>query len=511
MPKAPARLTRKQLDAQSQEYEKFKEAWVRYEHFYLGGEDLRRHVTLYLMKRQKEPPEVFLERATRASYRNYLGTIIDWYGAALFRQAPQIQTPSDEFYAEFLADADLCGCSFVEYLRQAFLSALIHRCHWTLVDFPRIEAPAATRAEEDAAGKSRAYVVGYTALDVLDCEYEPAGELLWAKVKRQRIYRQNPFDGEQMAEDCWTIYDREGYAEYRATHKAAAKGDESELVELAAEGPHALSAAKRVPLIGLHLPPGLWLANRAGLPAVEHFNRHNALNWAEHMALFAMPIIFSEREFSQVVGESYYIQLGPNDKFDWTEPRGNTFELARKSLEDNKDEIYRVCYLMTQAGGREARNVGQSGVSKQQDYRVVTEILKAYGEILKDFGARLLGAVAQARQDAGETQITGLDNFDLNELSNEIQYGIELDVMVGASSPTFQRTLRKRLAHKYLDDEPSEVKQKIAKEIDAAPMRIAQNLPEELSARPAARLKALEQDQTGGANARGQETGRKQA
>ena len=49
------------------------------------------------------------------------------------------------------------------------------------------------------------------------------------------------------------------------------------------------------------------------------------------MGLFAMPVVYSEREWKQIVGESYYIQLGPKDRFGWTEPEGHVYQIARRT------------------------------------------------------------------------------------------------------------------------------------------------------------------------------------
>ena len=49
-----------------------------------------------------------------------------------------------------------------------------------------------------------------------------------------------------------------------------------------------------------------------------NFNKSNALSWALSMGLYAMPVIYSDRKWGQIVGDSYYIQLGPDDKFGWT-------------------------------------------------------------------------------------------------------------------------------------------------------------------------------------------------
>ena len=54
----------------------------------LGGEQLRLHAQDYLVRRQREPGDVYAERLSRVFYENYIGSIVDWYAATLFRQEP---------------------------------------------------------------------------------------------------------------------------------------------------------------------------------------------------------------------------------------------------------------------------------------------------------------------------------------------------------------------------------------------------------------------------------------
>ena len=139
----------------------------------------------------------------------------------------------------------------------------------------------------------------------------------------------------------------------------------------------------KCPLFELRVSDGLWLMNKASMLQLEHFNKSNALSWALTMGLFATPVVYSDREWNQIVGESYYIQLGPDDRFGWTEPEGHVYQIAADNLERLKDEIYRVCYQMNQAGGSQVATV-QSGLSKQRDFGVTQEILKAYGDLVKE-------------------------------------------------------------------------------------------------------------------------------
>src|SRR5204863_7354635 len=182
----------------------------------------------------------------------------------------------------------------------------------------------------------------------------------------------------------------------RKNYQIFRKAGESHAIELSDEGRHGLAMLRRVPVFEMKVTEGLWLMNKSALLQLEHFNKSNALSWALTMGLFAMPVIYSDREWQQVVGESYYIQLGKDDKFGWTEPEGKVYQIAADNLVRLKDEIYRVCYLPGQAG---ASDVRQSGLSKQRDFGITQEVLRAYGDAVKESMKQVLWAIAAARQD----------------------------------------------------------------------------------------------------------------
>jgi hypothetical protein len=462
------------LDREHPDYAARKQMWQRYADLYSGGEAIRVNAQFYLPKRQKEPAEVYYERLSRVFYENYVGSIIDWYAATLLRTEPlisvgQSDAPSEAFYNTFLDDCDQAGTDFVEFFRKAFLQALIYQQSFVLVDFPRVEAPGGSgfqsRAEEDAAGKSRAYLVNYTPLDIMNYKHDSNGSLEWIVIRTKERF-QASFDSPVETErTTWTYFDRKEYRKYQLDRSPDKPPRALSDVPLVESGPHALCEASRVPVIPITVSNGLWLANKAALLQLEHFNKSNALAWALHMGLFAMPVIYSERDWHQVVGESYYIQLGPQDRFGWTEPEGKVYGIAQNNLDRLKDEIYRVCYLMVQAGGNEARNLGQSGASKQRDYSITQEVLRAYGDMLKDAMKNTLRLVASARKDDIEIDVRGLDQFDIADLSNELQNAQQLLQIVN-NSPTFHREIQKRLALKMLDDSSPALKNQIVKEIE---------------------------------------------
>ncbi|HYW41648.1 MAG TPA: hypothetical protein VE959_02250 [Bryobacteraceae bacterium] len=450
------------INREHPEYIARKAMWRQYKDLYAGGERFRVNANDYLVRRLKEPGEVYLERLSRVFYENYVGSIIDWYAATLMRREPVMLFESSDiaaksFFSQFTGDCDLKGTTLSEFLRQQFVETLVCGSSYIVVDFPR-GAPALTRAEEDASGRSRAYLVDYSADEVINWNYSPAGGLEWAVIRTSCLQQSQVTDAKWERETRWIYYDRENFQLFR-------KAGEGSTIDLIDEGPHGLAALRRVPLFRMRLTEGLWLMNKAALLQLEHFNKSNALAWALTMGLFAMPVVYSDKEWKQVVGEAYYIQLGSADKFGWTEPEGKVYQIAADNLVRLKDEIYRVCYLMNQAGTPSAGDLKQSGLSKQRDFSITQEVLRAYGDLVKDTLKQILWAIAAARQDEIGIDVSGVDEFDIGDFGNELDDAKKL-LELGIESETLKKQVHKKLALKYLCDARQEIKNQVAEEIE---------------------------------------------
>ncbi len=415
------------------------------------------------MRRNKEPGEVYQERLSRVFYENYIGSIVDWYAATLMRREPMLQFAGNDsgaksFYSQFSDDCDLKGTNLHEFFRQRFTETLVCGRSYVVVDFPRASGPALNRAEEDASGRSRAYLTDYSADEVINWNYDPANGLDWVVIRTSCLQQSKVTDAKWEKETRWIYYDRENFQVFRK----AGEGQEIELID---EGRHGLAGLGRVPVFEMKVSEGLWLVNKGAPLQVEHFSQSNALSWALTMGLFAMPVIHSKREWSQIVGESYYIQLGPNDRFGWTEPEGKVYQIAADNLVRLKDEIYRVCYLMDQAEDPSGASYRASAASKQRDFSVTQEVLRAYGDAVKDSMKQVLKAIAEARQDGVSIDVLGMDEFDIGDFSNELDDAKKL-LDLGIASETLKKQIFKKLAFKYLCDARQEIKTQVAEEID---------------------------------------------
>jgi hypothetical protein len=458
----PGRKIMLTINREHPEYIVRKAMWKQYRDLYAGGEQMRANSSDYLVRRHKEPGPVYQERLSRMFYENYIGSIVDWYAATLIRREPSLvfqgsDTAAREFYNLLSCDCDLKGTRISEYFRQRFVQMLVCGSSYIVVDFPRMNGAALNRADEDASGRSRAYLVDYSPEEVINWNYDSNGGLDWIVIRTSCLQQSKVTDAKWERETRWIYYDRENFQIYR-------KSGDDKPVELLDEGLHGLASLRRVPVFQMKVSDGLWLMNKAALLQLEHFNKSNALSWALTMGLFATPVVYSDKQWNQIVGESYYIQLGQSDRFGWTEPEGKVYQIAADNLVRLKDEIYRVCYLMNQAGspGSETR---VSGISKQRDFSVTQEILRAYGDVVKDTMKQVLDSVAAARQDGISIEVTGLDEFDIDDFSTELDDAKKL-LELNIGSKTLKKQLFKNLAFKYLADARQEVKNRVAEEIE---------------------------------------------
>lgn len=452
-----------EIDREHPEYIQRKAMWQCYRDLYAGGQQLKLNAGDYLTRRQKEPLDVYGERVQRAFYENYIGSIIDWYAATLFRREPVLLFSGESkaaraFLTNFCDDCDLKGTSLTDFFRKSFINALVGGASHILIDFPRGEKVPVNRAEEDAAGLSRAYLLEYTAEELINWSNDEHGQYEWVVLRRKQRRQPNVERAEIVEETYWYYFDKTQYRVYRREQH----GNETS-VELISEGLHALAKVNRVPLLTMRVSDGLWLMNKAGTLQLEHFNKSNALSWAITMGLFAMPVVYSERAWNQIVGESYYIQLGPQDRFGWTEPEGRVYQIAADNLERLRSEIYRVCYL-SQAAGEGMGSHPESGLAKLRDFAITQEVLRSYGDTVKDTMRRMLDAVCAAREDAVVVSVSGLDEFDIGDFATELADAQTL-LGLGIESPTLKQQIFQKLAFKYLCDVRQDVKEQIADEI----------------------------------------------
>src|ERR1041385_5399248 len=229
------------IDHEHPEFRSKREMWGQYRDLYAGGERFAGNASSYLVRRQKEPGDVYAERLSRCFYENYLGSIVDWYTATLFRREPRLtfegkNDAGKRFFSQFADDCDLKGTSLTEFFRGQFVDALVCGKSYILIDFPRFASPLETRAEEDNCGASRAYLVGYGADELINWSYDEHGHFQWVVLRTHSLKKDRIEDSRWSKVTRWVYYDKENYRVFEQTEE----GEENGRAQMVAEGRHGL-------------------------------------------------------------------------------------------------------------------------------------------------------------------------------------------------------------------------------------------------------------------------------
>ncbi len=141
------------IDREHPEYVARKRTWKKYRDLYVGGEQLQINAQDYLIRRQREPGDVYAERLSRVFYENYIGSIVDWYSSTLFRREPVLAFEGNNdsgkaFFSALVEDADRRGTHFNDFFRRVFTESMITGGGYVLVDFPKVAGESLARAEK---------------------------------------------------------------------------------------------------------------------------------------------------------------------------------------------------------------------------------------------------------------------------------------------------------------------------------------------------------------------------
>ena len=147
----------------------------------------------------------------------------------------------------FTEDCDLKGTNISEFFRRQFVEALVCGKSYVLIDFPRLNEPVGTRAEEDERGASRAYLVSYAADELINWSYDDYGQYQWVVLRTQSLRKDKLEDAGWWKQTRWVYYDKEKYRIYEQVEEGSKQGR----VEVVAEGRHGLAKQLRVPLVEL--------------------------------------------------------------------------------------------------------------------------------------------------------------------------------------------------------------------------------------------------------------------
>jgi hypothetical protein len=442
---------------------------------YAGGKKFRERIKRFLLPNEMEPAATYELRCREASYRSYVGPIVDYFAAFLLSSGfvPRAKddtgavVEADEAYARFDANCDGNGGDLDGFLRGRATDALVSRRAWWRLEKPSDGGkPAADRAEFDARRLGDVVVRDLDPLEVLDWSFDEAGELEWVTTYTCTRAKRDPRAPQTKTRHEWRIYDTmtvDVYAVELAPNERCPDD-----VPLDTSAPHGFT---RVPIVCFDVDEAFWVLNRLSQPQLEHFRLSAGLGWAIRRTCYAMPVFSLEAgedgEYKPPsMGAGYYLIIGANDKMTWAAPPTEVFEIVREEISSQKDEVYRMVHQMALGVENNAASVGRSGESKLADAEAIRVILTSLGSLLRCAIEKTYALVSDARGDTHAWGVEGLDVYDDIDAAPLIQ-AIESATAIDIPSETFQREVKTRAALALVASAEQATKDTIREEIAA--------------------------------------------
>ena len=175
-------------------------------------------------------------------YENYVGSIVDWYAATLFRREPVLTFEGNErrrrhFSRSWWRMRTGEGRRWRISSGGSSSRALVTGTSYVLVDFPRVTATAGdARAKKMRRGRRGRTWWSTRADDVINWSLDEHGNFEWVVIRTKQIKKDRVEDPEWRTETRWAYYDKQNLPDLSRIATGAARS-----CVLVDEGTHGLA------------------------------------------------------------------------------------------------------------------------------------------------------------------------------------------------------------------------------------------------------------------------------
>jgi hypothetical protein len=452
---------------------------------FVGGYQIASKAGKYLTQLVGEHDARFQERCNVVAYQPYFGQIVSQFASALFAQPLDVkpaadasnpdtpgELPDPQLYRDFAKDCDRKGGSFQDLMKAALITALTKRSAIVHLDAPAVDEVPTTKLEEEALGSNRVYAYEVPLEQLIDWAEDKNG-LTWAVLHWIENPRNGPFGNRDTNYEHFKVwYLEDGVAvwqEFVASYPVNGPPPNDDQ-EIPASG-GGKTSFKRIPLLKLTLPIGLWVGNLIGPSAREHYQRRSSLIGSQNRSLCAIPWVSRGPEIgaegsampsttqenpyrgADPVGtfnKKGFVEIGSDDKIGFAEPLGHCYEIIDKELGGLKDAMFSVASQMAASiSGSSTTALGRSGLSKQKDTESTSKVLAELGSKIRTFAALIYRTISEARNEVVMWTPHGLDDYEQEDREQVLEEGVSLD-QIAIPSITFRRHHKYQTARKLL-------------------------------------------------------------
>jgi len=472
---------------------------------YDGGQNVINNAAMFIPKEIMESAPAYQNRLNCASYKNHLSSIINSFSAEVFNKSITVLPASDaddkstsgisldldatdDFYQDFMENADLKGTSLVNILKKILSEAMNHGKGLVQVDFPKSDIRPLSLIEEEELGTARAYLIPIPLLSMIDWEIdETTGTFKFLVLKSEYSKRETFLSDRTMKTVRFKIWEKsdEGIVSWKIfelkikCNREPKPDDEFSLIE---EG---IVSFPEIPILMMECPTELCIGDLIGTLCVDHFKRYSSLIHAENRNLFSLPVyaqgpeLSSSGDLSEIAqnpnrGMQAATQMrhkgfavtGPEDKIYFAEPTGNSYQLVNEQIKELEDSIYKITNQMAASISNSQSAKSLSGLSKIVDNRAKEIVLTAYGELIKAFVVKLYKLISAARNEPIMWAVLGLDDYRLTMDREQLLKEATSIQLISIPSKTFKKAMLTQIAVQFLDSLTPQEQMVIKEEID---------------------------------------------
>jgi hypothetical protein len=449
---------------------------LKYKCLYQGGSLFRDNIRAFVPMNPGEDPAIYKIRKDTAKYTNILGSIIDKFSNQIFTSAPKIRTvdqdgqdiEANEFYAKFKEDVDMQGCDLVTFFKKVFINTCIYGKSFWLAQLPEDDGYVPSSKEEWAVrGLNRVKLVHLNNLEVYNYEIDENGELEWLVFHAKFMYQKAPSDERKLITEQWWIYDREDVTLFEEQYDPGKPPANNKDILVKFKRPHRF---KRVPVLKLEAPDGMWILDRGADTAMEHFQLFNAFNWSLRRACFPDKII-KLKSADNPPNPGSVMFLGIDEGVEWNEPSGSGLILVKDQIKDLENQLDKITHQMATSINSDAA-LGRSGLSKLTDQEATAICCKAYAVPVKEAIEKTYELISEAFEEEVYFSIEGMNQYNFVDATSAIN-NIKTLKEIGIPSQMWMKEMLKGLIDTTLAaDTREEVKEAIRQEIDESKVEL---------------------------------------
>ncbi|AFY48995.1 hypothetical protein Nos7524_3195 [Nostoc sp. PCC 7524] len=404
-----------------------------------GGHKLEDKIKEFLPQRPGEDDLLYETRLKKFTYNNILGSAISQQTSRLSNGTISISGIENnvEFWNAFRENTDLAGRAESSLISYIFRECLKFKRVYLHIDKPKMDSLPQNKFQEELLG-IRPYVVVYSALQVTNWS-ENRGNLKWIKVRQVVQDTSNPL-APPLTQVVWTFITNTYIARYKAYVELARDGSISNILNNKGEKVSTKDAdilldsvvahgVGSIPVIKVEIPNELWACDQAAPKALEHLRTDCSKYDLQTMAYFQRTfkrVMTPDGDINATYQDSMEAEIPTGlqhvlelDKFEWSEPQGHILTHLRDTLNQIENQVRDMVAL----GGVSAEKgvIQQSGVSKRVDFYHQENVLKQYGRVLTDAYQDLLQLIARIQNISDEISVSGLNNFDLDNIDSLLE------------------------------------------------------------------------------------------